>query len=44
MFITYKPELSFHGTLHWEMRGGHPVHPQCHRRCHIACVVMPAAR
>lgn len=25
MFIAYKPELSFHGALHWEMHGGEPA-------------------
>lgn len=25
MFIAYKPELSFHGTLHWEMQDGKPA-------------------
>ena len=25
MFIAYKPELSFHATLHWEMHGGDPA-------------------
>lgn len=25
MYISYQPELSFYGTLHWEMEGGAPA-------------------